>query len=205
MHRALVWCTSLPQLLRDPRRPPMRATRPLGLVLLSVLAGALFVATCRDDQGPKTSTDPAKLPGLSFATEAGAVTLVGAGDISACAHHNDTSTAKLLDAIPGTVFTTGDNAAPSGASTDYANCYDPTWGRHKARTRPAPGEAEYGTAGATGYFGYFGAAAGDRGDGYCRYDLGTWHVVVLNCNIRVIAGSALEVSHQADLEESAAL
>src|SRR5438034_484224 len=204
MHRALVWCTSLPQLLREPRRPPMRATRPLGLVVLSVLAGALFVATCRDDQGPKTSTDPAKLPGLSFATEAGAVTLVGAGDISACAHHNDTSTAKLLDAIPGTVFTTGDNAAPSGASTDYANCYDPTWGRHKARTRPAPGDAEYGTAGAAGYFGYFGAAAGDPSNGYYSYDLGTWHIVVLNSNIAMNAGSPQEVWLKADLAASSA-
>src|SRR5216117_3086428 len=204
MHRALVWCTSLPQLLREPRRPPMRATRPLGLVVLSVLAGALFVATCRDDQGPKTSTDPAKLPGLSFATEAGAVTLVGAGDISACAHHNDTSTAKLLDAIPGTVFTTGDNAAPSGASTDYANCYDPTWGRHKARTRPAPGDAEYGTAGAAGYFVYFGAAAGDPSNGYYSYDLGTWHIVVLNSNIAMNAGSPQEVWLNADLAASSA-
>ncbi|HWQ15464.1 MAG TPA: hypothetical protein VNL77_21870, partial [Roseiflexaceae bacterium] len=35
--------------------------------------------------------------------------LVGAGDIASCGHDRDEATARLLDAIPGTVFTTGDN------------------------------------------------------------------------------------------------
>ena len=41
------------------------------------------------------------------------------------------------------------------------NCYDPTWGRHKARTRPAIGNHEYQTERGAGYFSYFGDAAGD--------------------------------------------
>src|SRR5215203_1747037 len=66
-------------------------------------------------------------------------TLVGAGDIASCSYNRDEKTAKLLDNIPeGTVFTAGDNAYPSGTSTQFQNCYDPTWGRHKARTRPSP-------------------------------------------------------------------
>src|SRR2546422_6665547 len=36
---------------------------------------------------------------------------------------------NLIDTIPGTVFALGDNAYPSGTSSDYANCYAPTWGR----------------------------------------------------------------------------
>src|SRR4051794_10684624 len=65
--------------------------------------------------------------------------LVGAGDIADCTSINDDATAKLLDDIAGTVFTAGDNAYPNGAASDYSNCYAPNWGRHKDRTRPAPG------------------------------------------------------------------
>ena len=102
-----------------------------------VLAVALL-ATCRENQGPESSTDATPSP-PSFATSSGPVTLVGAGDIADCTRNGDSLTANLLDTIPGTVFVAGDNAYPSGSSTDYANCYDPTWGRHKARTLPVPG------------------------------------------------------------------
>jgi len=63
---------------------------------------------------------------------------VGAGDIAHCNRTQDESTAQLLDNIAGTVFTLGDNAYPDGTTADFNNCYGPTWGRHKARTRPAP-------------------------------------------------------------------
>jgi hypothetical protein len=55
--------------------------------------------------------------------------LVGAGDIAWCTRIEDDQTADLLDNIPGTVFTTGDNAYPTGSTADFNNCYDPTWGR----------------------------------------------------------------------------
>src|SRR5205807_5902403 len=115
--------------------------------------------------------------------ELGGVVLVDAGDIAYCTRNVDSLTANLLDTIPGTVFLAGDNAYPGGSSTDYANCYDPTWGRHKARTRPVPGNHEYSTPGAAGYFGYFGSAAGDPAKGYYSYDLGDWHIIALNSNI----------------------
>src|SRR5690349_4803280 len=100
--------------------------------------------------------------------------LVGAGDIADCAATGDEATANLLDSIDGTVFTAGDNAYPNGAATDYADCYAPNWGRHKARTRPSPGNHEYLTSGASGYFGYFGASAGPPNLGYFSYDVGAW-------------------------------
>src|SRR5207249_8234522 len=121
------------------------------------------------------------------------LTFVGAGDISLCSHHNDTSTAKLLDTIPGTVFVTGDNVGPPGDSATYANCYNPTWGRQQARTFPVPGDAEYATAGAAGYYGYFGAAAGDPTKGYYSYNLGAWHIIALNSATSMAAGSAQEL------------
>lgn len=125
--------------------------------------------------------------------------LVGAGDIATCSGSGDDSTANLLDAIPGTVFTAGDNAYDSGSSSDYSNCYNPTWGRLKARTRPDPGNHDYVTSGASGYFGYFGAAAGDPAKGYYSYNLGTWHVVMLNSEINSAAGSPQETWLRQDL------
>lgn len=125
--------------------------------------------------------------------------LVGAGDIATCGSTGAEATAALLDGIAGTVFTAGDNAYPNGSDADFANCYHPTWGRHKARTRPSAGNHEYFTPEAAGYFNYFGAAAGERGKGYYSYELGMWHVIVLNSNIAVTAGSAQEQWLRADL------
>ncbi len=118
----------------------------------------------------------------------GSVVLVGAGDIASCTSSGDEATALLLDRIPGIVFTLGDNAYESGTTAEYSACYDPSWGRHKARTRPSPGNHEYFTPGAAGYYAYFGAAAGDPERGYYSYDAGAWHVVVLNSHCAAIGG-----------------
>ena len=124
---------------------------------------------------------------------------VGAGDIANCGSNNDESTAKLLDNIAGTVFTVGDNAYPDGTSAQFTDCYGPTWGRHKNRTKPVPGNHDYHVAGAAGYFDYFGAAAGDRAKGYYSYNLGAWHIIALNSEITQSAGSAQEKWLRADL------
>ena len=106
---------------------------------------------------------------------------VGAGDIGDCNKDDDSATAALLDDIPGTVFTLGDNAYPDGSADAYKDCYDPTWGRHKDRTRPIPGNHDYHTKGASGYFDYFGKAAVNAdGDPWYSYDLGAWHIIALD-------------------------
>jgi len=69
--------------------------------------------------------------------------LVGAGDIASCGSQGDEATARLLDAIPGTVFTAGDNAYELGTHQEFINCYHPTWGRHRARTRPTIHDHHY--------------------------------------------------------------
>lgn len=124
---------------------------------------------------------------------------VGAGDIALCASSGDEATAALLDTISGTVWTAGDNVYDTGTAAEFTNCYDPSWGRHKARTRPTPGNHDYGTPGATGYYGYFGAAAGDPAKGYYSYELGAWHIIALNSEIAAGAGSAQEQWLRADL------
>jgi hypothetical protein len=82
----------------------------------------------------------------------------------------------------------GDNVYQSGTATEFSQCYNPSWGRHKSRTRPAVGNHEYLTPGASGYFGYFGSAAGDPAKGYYSYNLGAWHIVVLNSNCSPAGG-----------------
>jgi acid phosphatase type 7 len=114
--------------------------------------------------------------------------LAGAGDIATCDSLGDEITANLLDSIPGTVFTTGDNAYPDGSAADFADCYNPSWGRHRARTLPAPGNHDYHTPGAKGYFDYFGAAAGNPTKGYYSYELGAWHIIVINSNCAEVGG-----------------
>ena len=96
-----------------------------------------------------------------------------AGDIAACDSFGDEATASLLDRITGTVITTGDNVYDRGTPAEFADCYRPSWGRHRDRTRRAVGNHEYGTPAASGYFGYFGDAAGPRDRGYYSYDLGS--------------------------------
>ena len=91
--------------------------------------------------------------------------------------------------IPGTVFTVGDHAYPSGTAKEFRDCYDASWGRHKARTRPAPGNHDYITAKAKAYYDYFGDSAGPDRRGYYSYTLGAWHVVSLNSFIAADRGS----------------
>lgn len=138
----------------------------------------LFLPTC--GTGGETGSSPGGQSGVAV--------LVGAGDIALCGSSADEATANILDAIPGTVFTLGDNAYPDGTDSDFARCYEPSWGRHRARTRPAPGNHEYHTAGAAPYFSYFGAAAGEPGKGYYSYDLGGWHIIVLNSQCSEVGG-----------------
>lgn len=109
--------------------------------------------------------------------------LVGAGDIARCYISGAKLTANLLDKIPGTVFTVGDNVYQDGTAKEFRECYEPSWGRHKNRTRPSPGNHDYHTKDAVPYFEYFGDNAGPFGLGYYSYNLGSWHILSLNSNI----------------------
>lgn len=130
--------------------------------------------------------------------------LVGAGDIADCNElAGAEATAALLATIPGTIFAAGDTGCPDGTEENFLQCYAPTWGRFKDRTRPAPGNHEYHTKGAGPYFKYFGAAAGEPGKGYYSYELAGWHILSLNSDCSDIggcgAGSPEEVWLRQDL------
>jgi hypothetical protein len=140
-----------------------------------------------DDVPTAVSTMPPAGPGDD-------AIFVGAGDISSCRNDNDELTAQLLDGIPGTVFTTGDNAYDSGTMDEFINCYDPTWGRHKDRTKPVPGNHEYLTSGAAGYFQYF-----NNVPSYYAYNLGSWRIYALNSEIDVLENSSQMMWLKTDL------
>ena len=95
--------------------------------------------------------------------------IVAAGDIANCAGEGDEATARLVGGIDGsTVLTLGDEAYPHGTAQDFEECYEPSWGQFKERTKPITGNHEYETQGARGYFEYFGEAAGEIGRASCR-------------------------------------
>jgi uncharacterized protein YjdB len=165
-----------------------------GLVSGVAAGSATITATSEGKSGTSAVT--------VTSTSGGSNVLVGAGDISDCGNDNDEATAKLLDGIAGTVYTTGDNAYSDGTATEYANCYNPTWGRHKTRTRPSPGNHDYHTSGASGYYGYFGSLAGPSSRGYYSYDVGDWHIISLNSEVSMSAGSTQEQWLRADLAAS---
>ncbi len=110
----------------------------------------------------------------------------GNGTATACRMKATSDLALALD--PDAVLLLGDNQYEDGALAKYQASYDPTWGRLKAVTRPAPGNHDYGTTGAAGYFSYFGAAAGDPAKGYYSFDLGGWHLIALNSNCAPVGG-----------------
>ena len=152
-----------------------------------ICQSATLLACAQQDNviGPDGKA-PGAIERLAEAKAVSPVVLVGAGDIAKCNNKNWAEhTAKLLDRIPGTVAALGDNAYQDGTAAQYAKCYGPTWGRHKSRTRPALGNHEYNVS-PNPYFDYFNGSgkstgkAGPRGKGYYSYNLGAWHIVVLN-------------------------
>ena len=152
------------------------------ILILSVLVG-LGISLLLP--GGLTSTPQSV--NVASASSGGSV-LVGAGDIANCLNPGDKGTAALLAKIPGTIFTAGDDAYPSGSAANFTNCFNPTWGAFKSRIRPAIGNHEVITSKGAPYYAYFGAAAGPAGKGYYSYNLGSWHIIVLNAECSSIPG-----------------
>jgi len=129
------------------------------------------------------------LPSRRRTVVGGGARLVAVGDIAcqpgqrrspaACNHQETAQLAAELN--PTVVAPLGDLQYSAGAIAAFAGSFDATWGPLKSRMRPTLGNHEYLTPGAAGYFTYFGSA-GAPPNGWYSYNLGTWHVVVLNSN-----------------------
>src|SRR5690349_19268142 len=94
----------------------------------------------------------------------------------------------LVAAHPAAVLAPGDTQYEQGLLDTYLQSYDPSWGRLRTITHPAVGNHEYygGAGDGAGYFDYFDGVgandgpAGVRGQDYYSYDVGTWHMIVLD-------------------------
>lgn len=118
-------------------------------------------------------------------------TLLAAGNISQCGLSGPSNATALVveSQLPATVIAMGDMQFPSDTTTgaaatasDFANCYNTTWGRFKNLTWPVVGNREQDSLGfSAGADAYFGAGLiGQPGRNWYSFDLGTWHVIVLN-------------------------
>src|SRR6476469_3869015 len=165
----------------------------LGATATRQTSAAASLAIASASGGPGSESAPPSAPDDPV--------LVGAGDIADCALDSGAATATLLDTIAGTVFTAGDNAYPDGSVGAFRDCYAPTWGRHLERTRPAAGNHDWETKGLAGYRGYFGEKAGPDGASWYSYDLGAWHVIVLDSDCTFVGG-CLPGSPQGDWLEA---
>ena len=91
-------------------------------------------------------------------------------------------TAKLLERIPGQIFTAGDNSNEDGTIDQYNACFSTSWGRFLDRLHPSMGSHDINVQDDSAYYEYFGDAAGEVGKGYYSFDYEGWHIVALNSN-----------------------
>jgi hypothetical protein len=171
--------------------PAVRGDGPVAFVLVAQSEDGVIFHSREGEHSPQLVVligneplTPTPVPDLTPAAGADP-TLLAVGDIADCDSDGDEATAALLDRLPGIVATLGDTVYDSGTPEEFAQCYAPTWGRHKSRTRPAVGNHEYLTAEAAGYFGYFDPVVQTS---YYSYELGSWHIVVLNSNCSKVGG-----------------
>lgn len=164
----------------------MRNTRTAAtLLVLSALsvAGVLWTrssALVADVPAPNPAA--AAVPPVE-----GPATVLAAGDVADCGG-GALATAALIAPQAGIVAGLGDMAYPDGSADAFTRCYEPAWGPFRERTRPAPGNHDAATPGAAGYHGYFADVAGPAPQGYYSYELGAWHVIVLNSNCGQVGG-----------------
>lgn len=176
---------------------------------LVALVVGLLVVDCKPpvDLTPPPAASPAAVVSLS-----GASVMVGVGDIASCSQRLSYGTARLVDSVlradsiakvDNAVFTLGDNAYSSGTTAEFNQCFAPSWGDPQKgiikSLHPAPGNHEYQTLNADPYYKYFGPAAGDEGKGYYSYDVGAWHVVVVNSEI-IVNSSFTDSARQAQMD-----
>jgi hypothetical protein len=166
----------------------------------------VLVAGCQSDKGARETSAR-----VTLSDEKG-IAVYAAGDIADCAKNppEKTGAAKTAALITerlatdpqAIVLTLGDNTYPIGLIEEFQHCYEPTWGRFKARTYPSPGNHEYYSPQAAGYYTYFGAAAGPSRHGYYSFNVGNWHIVSLNSYLKPEQHRAQLAWLQADLAQN---
>src|SRR5262245_52515248 len=94
---------------------------------------------------PPVSNTPEPLPSAPPQPPLGTGTAVitAIGDVGWCGSVGMGRISQLLQTVAGTLILAGDLAYMRGRMEDYRNCFDPDFGRFRARFRPVPGNHEY--------------------------------------------------------------
>lgn len=123
---------------------------------------------------------------LALGTEASAgLKVYAAGDIADCpgaAAESDAARVAQLIPADAPVLVLGDAAYPMGDSATFARCYEPTWGRFRARTYAIPGNHDYIGDGARDFMAYFGTRRPHETS--FRVALGDWWLIGLDSNLK---------------------
>ncbi len=183
-------------------------SRPHGSLVLLLLLFGCDGCNVRNF-GLERTPPPADAPAEEIAL-AGAKFMIGAGDIAQCDDTGDEATARLVDSVlkanasanvETVVFTLGDHAYPEASDRYLSQCFTPSWGDPKKgimkAIRPSVGNHDYMTDRAAANYRYFGDRIGPAGKGYYSYEVGDWHVIVLNSELAV-EGTATEKTAQLD-------
>jgi acid phosphatase type 7 len=128
-------------------------------------------------------------------------TIFAVGDIAQCngltaSQSAAAKTAQLTQALIDkaqsviSVIALGDNVYDKGLTSEFQNCFEPTWGKFKALTWATPGNHDYGVPEALDYFSYFGQSAGADKAGYYSKSVNGWLIVSLNSNVDAGINSA---------------
>ncbi len=131
---------------------------------------------------------PAPAPESAVAL-AKAVRVVAVGDL-ACAPGEkpdayscqQAATERLAErSSPVAALLPGDLQYDTAAAGEWAS-FNASWGKAPFTLRPAPGNHEYATPGASGYYDEFGSRAGPDRRGWYAFNLGRWRAYSLNSN-----------------------
>lgn len=139
-----------------------------------------------DNLGPADGSDPV---------------VIAAGDI---AEDNGemAKTGELIASLPHTlVLALGDNAYPDGTSKELNDLYEPSWGRFQDRVWTCPGNHDYHSSHLRPFphYHFFGERAGPDTLGFYSLNVGQWHLVCLNSEIKRDERSAQIAWLRADL------
>lgn len=109
---------------------------------------------------------------------------MAAGDI-ARGGAGDDQTAALLEGADH-VLALGDLAYPDGTRQDFEEEYDPSWGAHRDKTHPVPGNHEWHTEDAAGYAGYWRESP----PYWYTWTLPGWRMIALDSSCAKVGGCA---------------
>lgn len=161
-------------------RPGSLGSLRAGVAVL--LAAALVACT--------TTYSPRGDDAAATAVPAGAVRVYVTGDIADCRLRSVERAAARLTSqlVPdgATVLATGDMTYPRADTATLLACYEPTWGRHRARTLAVPGNHDYvdgSTRDFRRYFGLDGVAVSDEFVAYARRLSDEWLLLALDSNV----------------------